>query len=199
MLLDQWRSQLAEDEMPRWLGYRPLWSEPTLTRCERDPAYESDRTVQHDRAALGSALLRRIGWFEHYSAAYSTKIWVSLREWSLELESSYDAALPHSVLLDAMADPVWGMGLTVRRQDCTCAAGRQLHPRGTSCTFFLGADAQPTSLKIRFKGSEVGERSERRAVLASMGAEEGWLNRVLPSQTDTKRAGRHGDDARGNR
>lgn len=199
MLLDHWRSQLTEDETPRWLGYRPLWSEPTLTRSERGPGGESVRTVQHDRAALGSALLRRIGWFEHYSAAFSTKIWVNLREWNLELESSYDAALPHGVLLDAMADPVWGMGLAVRKQDCTCAAGRQSYPRGTSCTFDLGADAQRTSLQIRFKASEVGERSERRAVLASMGAEDGWLNRVLPDQTHTKQADRHGAAARGNR
>lgn len=180
-------------------GHRPLWSEPTLAYAEQDPKYALVREAERDRAPLGSALLRRVGWFEHYSAAYSTKCWFKGSEWVLELASSYDAALPHGVLLDALADPVWGMALSVRRRHCNCAAVRQPYPFETSCDFHLGNDAQQASLQIRFRSAEVDERSDYRATLESVGAEKRWLNRVLPEQERTQRGDRHAEAARRNR
>ena len=197
-LLAERRSRLVEDGPSRSLGLHPLWGEARLTYHERDPAYMSVRSMELDRASLGSALLRRIGWFEHYSAAYSTKCWVKGREWVLELESSYDAALPHNVLLDALADPVWGLGLTVKRQHCNCAVGRQPYPWETSCLFYLGNDEHRAPLQVRFRSAEVDGRPDYRAILTSVGAEKRWLNRVLPDQTRTKRGDRQGEVAWGN-
>lgn len=178
-----WRELLAErrimDRRSEVDGPRPLWSEPELTAYERAHIVDCPlvNKARRDRAALGSALLRRIGLFEHYSAAYSTKSWVKSIEWILELESTYDAALEHGVLLDALTDPVFGLPLSIRRHHCNCAYASPEWE--TSCVFHLDHSTLG-SLQIRFRSRELADREGFRATLTGVNAEQGWLDRVLP-------------------
>jgi hypothetical protein len=195
-----WRQLLAErrsvDARSGADGSRPLWSEPELTVYER--AHMADfRSVsksRRGRAALGSALLRRIGLFERYSAAYSTKSWVKGTEWILEMESAYDAALGHDVLLDALTDPVFGLPLTVSRHHCNCAYATPEWE--TSCVFHVG-HSELGLVQIRFRSAEVAERERYRTTLTGAKAAQGWLDRVLPPGAGRAATGERSKGMRG--
>jgi hypothetical protein len=199
-----WRRLLAErhrsDASGGSDGLRPLWNEPELTRDERVHMADHDSVcaAERERAWVGSALLRRIGLFEHFSAAYSVKSWVKGVQLVLELVSVYDAAMSHDVLLDALTDPVWGLPLTVYEKHCNCVYAAQPHQWENSCLVCLGHSAQRGSIQIRFRSAEVDDRTEYRTLLTSVKAERRWLDRVLPPDVGQVGVGNRAEPARGN-
>lgn len=177
--LDQrWKSLDAD-------GYPPLWKASTLTTHERDDA-DSCRLVRKtelDMQWLGSGLLRRIALFHTSSSAYSTRSWITDDEWIFELDTRNDVPLDHDTLLSRLTDPVWGLPLRVSSHHCTCDDPPPPDSRYTrQCTYHLvNSQGLRCGMQIRFRsGPAVYTDDSTRDELVRLGADSGWLDRVLP-------------------
>jgi hypothetical protein len=158
-----------------------MWKEPTLTvRERRFEAETAPRVSVHRRelAWLGSGLLRRIALLHTSNNAYSTKQWVTAGTWFFEFDRRFDVPVDHDTLISRLCNPRRGLGLQVKHAMCMCA-----YPEAKwgDCVLDLEAvDGSPGVLQLRFCRRGRDDRWDRRGSLEAVGAEEQWLDRVLP-------------------
>lgn len=166
-------------ELVHEFGCVPVWDAPALTEHERQHLDKYGwRPVDTDLAWIGSALLRRIGILNTISNAYSTRVWTNHDHWVIETSTRRDVALAHTELLCWLSDPVWGVGLRIRRSSCDCRADTLYD---TVCRFDLqDLGDRAGGLQLRFHHERHDDPIEPRRTLSRVAATTGWLNRVLP-------------------
>lgn len=187
---ERWKSLDAD-------GYPPLWKSPRLTTHERDDAdsYRLVRQTELDMQWLGSGLLRRVALFHTSSSAYSTRSWITDDEWIFELDTRSDVRLDHDTLLSRLAAPGWGLSLRLSSHHCTCDDPPLPDSQYIrQCTYHLvNSQGLPCGMQIRFRsGPAMYTDDSGREKLLRLGAHTGWLDRVLPedSNNSDEEAGR---------
>ncbi|MGP3927939.1 hypothetical protein [Streptomyces sp. 8N616] len=181
-----WRQELSERRESLLDGkLHPLWEEPGLTHYEREHEAEAPLTMRAERnlAWLGSGLFRRIALFHTSSSAYSTRSWIQSDEWRIELDTATGVSLDHNGFLARLCDRSWGIPLKIERHNCTCHLQFPPNrPLSRQCTYYLAHTHDDSGeLQIRFRSERAFEDDGVRATLESVGAEQSWLNRVLPA------------------
>ncbi|MFB8276968.1 hypothetical protein [Nocardia colli] len=177
----RWTDHITELET--WLKAENLprcWSSPTSTSHERDFQQEVPRTMSHrrDLAWLGSALLRRIALFETTSTAFCTKDWVTAGTWFFELSTRHDVQIDHDAFISKLTDPVWGLPMRVEDSYCMCSGSSAFD---TTCNFdLIHTGSTPGELQLRFVHRRADHHDDLRSHLVKVGADEQWLDRVLP-------------------
>ncbi|MFJ2891931.1 hypothetical protein ACIO53_38465 [Streptomyces sp. NPDC087305] len=183
-----WEDYLDErwDDLVR-LRAAPLWRSPSFSDLERrdEQSHPLVRGAEKDIAWAGAGLLRRIALFHTSSSAYSTRSWISGSEWIFELDTRHGIRLDHDTLLARLTDPVWGMPLRVVKHHCTCDDPPLEHDwYMRQCTYELAhSDGPRCGLQFRFRWGRAAYGKDARKQLERLGADVGWLDRVLPGDT----------------
>lgn len=162
----------------------PLWRSPSFTHLERrdEQSHPLVRGTEKDIAWVGAGLLRRIALFHTSSSAYSTRSWITGSEWIFELDTRRDVPLDHDTLLARLTDPVWGLPLRVVEHHCTCDDPPFQNDRYMrQCVYELAhRDGPGCGLQFRFRWGRAAYGKDARKQLERLGADTGWLDRVLP-------------------
>ncbi|MER6557492.1 hypothetical protein ABT300_06950 [Streptomyces sp. NPDC001027] len=92
-------------------GLRPLWTTPHIEPVESHylNAYPLTERSRARRAAVGSALLRRIALFHTVTAFYRVQCWDDGDSWKIDARTAHPRALWHDQLLQRLCHPRWGL------------------------------------------------------------------------------------------
>ncbi|MFJ9967231.1 hypothetical protein [Streptomyces avermitilis] len=174
-------------------GQRPLWTAPRLDPVECDylnacPSRESTRAT---RAAVGSALLRRIALFHTVTAFYRVQCWDDGDSWKIDARTGHPRALWHDQLLQRLCHPRWGLPARVAHRFCHCAEPDAPYQWNHTCAFYFDGHTagRADPLYLRVHASPEGRDYDRQiATLRQVGAPEDWMARAFP-----RRAVQHHD------
>ncbi|MDG3010313.1 hypothetical protein G4X40_09125 [Rhodococcus sp. D2-41] len=165
-----WAADLKAHQrnVDQW-GTTTLSRRPTLTAEEREflEGRSDDPLV-----ALESKLLRRIGVFTRFSAAHCTYTYSNSNTLKVWLELNHKVPGSHDLLVAALTDPQWGLGMLVQDQWCTC-----YRPGRDSCSVTLVTPSGDASLVLMLNYCESRLSPED---FASVGADDRWISRVFP-------------------
>ena len=176
----RWSSHLAarESELIS-MGYRGGWTKLGLSGDEFRYRKES---LRNRSSWLGSGILRRVAMVRTAGTGYANDVWRQGERWIIEMDTWSDVLVDHNVFLQWVSDPVWGLDLGLLNGRCGCAdAGTYFR----ECRFELKhVDGRAGILQLRFRSwsDDRGSAASRRKELGLVGADQGWLNRVLPIQ-----------------
>ncbi|MFI2203706.1 hypothetical protein ACH47Z_23595 [Streptomyces sp. NPDC020192] len=180
---ERWKSMATTHDLPQWKS-------SSFTDYERqdEQSHPLVRGMEKDIAWVGAGLLRRIALFHTSSSAYSTRSWMSGSEWIFELDTRRDVRLDHDTLLARLTDPVWGLPLRIIDHHCTCDGPPLENDHIRQCTYDMAhSDGPGPGLQFRFRWGRAVYDKDARGQLQRLGADTGWLNRVLPTGTQGSR------------
>ncbi|MFF2085450.1 hypothetical protein ACFVVM_16875 [Nocardia sp. NPDC058176] len=158
---------------------RLTWNDGALTEAEQH-CMDTRARVQGHLDWLCSGLLRRIGLLHFGTTSYMFSGWTSGPMLKMELTSARATGSYHDSFIAALTDSTWGLPLTVRKRRCHCTEGGQ---PSDSCWIELAPEGIATdknTLQLRFSYDSDDDLNQLVPELRSVGADPGWLQRVLP-------------------
>lgn len=153
-----------------------VWGEPlcfrtTLTSIERvwAPLWPPRKRL----IEMESRLLRRIGLFTEFNSAHLTYAYGGGPN-SLKFWFEFDQAVErkHDLLVEALTDPHWGLGMDVVGGYCSCSLGQ-------TCGVTLSTPDGQARIFMRFVPYEALLGPE---YYESVGARKAWVTRCFPLQ-----------------
>ncbi|MFJ3880785.1 hypothetical protein ACIPW5_25425 [Streptomyces sp. NPDC090077] len=177
----------------RWCednGARPLWRASKLDPVEAAylNAYPSLQGSRSRRAAVGSALLRRIALFHTVTAFYRVQCWEDADSWKIDARTAHPRSLWHDQLMQRLCHPRWGVAAQVSHRFCFCAEPDAPYQWGHTCSFYFGGcNEGDDPLFLRVHASPEGrDYNWQIATLRQTGAPEaGWPEPSLWTRSST--------------
>ncbi|MEU4969118.1 hypothetical protein [Streptomyces smyrnaeus] len=168
-------------------GLRPLWAAPRLHPEESAfiEAFPNLKRSRSRRAAVGSALLRRIALFHTVAAFYRVQCWDDGDSWKIDARTAHPRARWHDQLLQRLCHPRWGIPVKVSHRFCDCAEPHAPYQWGHTCSFHLSCSRtiKDDAIYLRVHASPEGRNYDRQIqTLRQVGAPAGWMARALPEQ-----------------
>ncbi|OEJ36377.1 hypothetical protein BGK72_38790 [Streptomyces agglomeratus] len=168
-------------------GLRPLWTAPRLDPVESAylyacPSLERSRAR---RAAVGSALLRRIALFHTVAAFYRVQCWDDGDTWKIDARTAHPRAVWHDQLLQRLCHPKWGLPVNLSQRFCHCAEPDTPYQWNHTCAFYFDGNTtvKDDPLYLRIHASPEGRDYDRQIkTLRQAGAPEVWMTRAFPRQ-----------------
>ncbi|MFF6983816.1 hypothetical protein ACFZAV_40565 [Streptomyces sp. NPDC008343] len=168
-------------------GLRPLWTTPHLDPVESDylSAYPNLENSRARRAAVGSALLRRIALFHTVTAFYRVHCWDDGDSWKIDARTAHPRALWHDRLLQRLCHPRWGLPVQPAHRFCHCAEPDAPYQSNHTCSFYF--DGHTTSkddpIYLCVHASPEGSDYDWQIkTLHQVGAPEDWMARAFPKK-----------------
>ncbi|KUM95751.1 hypothetical protein AQI95_43025 [Streptomyces yokosukanensis] len=166
-------------------GLRPLWTTPGLGPVESAclNAFPSLERSRERRAAVGSALLRRIALFHTVTAFYRVQCWDDGDTWKIDAHTAHPRARWHDQLLQRLCHPRWGLPVNVSDRFCHCAEPYAPYQWGHTCSFYFAGHTteQDDPIYLRVHASPEGRDYDRQIkTLRRTGAPAGWMSRAFP-------------------
>ncbi|WP_258018067.1 hypothetical protein [Streptomyces noursei] len=168
-------------------GLRPLWTTPHLDPVEADylNAYPSLEGSQARRAAVGSALLRRIALFHTAAAFYRVQCWDDADSWKIDARTAHPRALWHDQLLQRLCHPRWGLPVHVAHRFCHCAEPNAPYQWNHTCAFYFDGHTtgKDDPIYLRVHASPEGRNYDWQIkTLRQVGAPEDWMARAYSQE-----------------
>ncbi|MEU3619804.1 hypothetical protein ABZ725_47095 [Streptomyces sp. NPDC006872] len=168
-------------------GLRPLWKSPGLDPVESAyiNAFSSLERSRSRRAAVGSALLRRIALFHTVTAFYRVQCWDDGDSWKIDARTAHPLAIWHDQLLQRLCHPRWGLPVQVSHRFCHCAEPDSPYQWGHTCSFYFGDrdTREDDPVYLRVHASPEGRDYDRQIeTLRQVGAPEAWMARAFPQR-----------------
>ncbi|MER5201179.1 hypothetical protein ACWD3J_47440 [Streptomyces sp. NPDC002755] len=168
-------------------GLRPLWTTPHLDPVEFGylNAYPNLERSRARRAAVGSALLRRIALFHTVTAFYRVQCWDDGDSWKIDTRTAHPLALWHDQLLQRLCHPRWGLPMHVSHRFCSCGEPDVPYQWGNTCSFYFDNhdSGQDDPIYLRVHASPEGRDYDRQIeTLRRVGAPQGWMARAFPAK-----------------
>ncbi|MET9734495.1 hypothetical protein ABZZ79_28815 [Streptomyces sp. NPDC006458] len=146
-------------------GLRPLWTAPSLDPVESAylsacPSLERSRAR---RAAVGSALLRRIALFHTVTAFYRIQCWDDGDTWKIDARTAHPRAVWHDQLMQRLCHPKWGLTVNVSHRFCRCAEPDAPYQWNHTCSFYFDGHTtgKDDPLYLRIHASPEGRDYDR--------------------------------------
>ena len=180
--------EMVERRHRRWCqdtGVRPLWKAARLDPVETDrtEAYPCLERSRLQRAAVGSALLRRVALFHTVSAFYRVRCWDDGDSWKIDARTAHPRALCHDQLVQRLCHPRWGLPVSVAHRFCFCAEPDAPYQWGHTCSFYFGSRDSDRAdlLYLRVHASPEEHDYDRQIeTLREAQALPGWMARAFP-------------------
>ncbi|MEU0633255.1 hypothetical protein [Streptomyces sp. NPDC005989] len=168
-------------------GLRPLWTTPHLDPVETGylSAYPSREGSRARRAAVGSALLRRIALFHTVTAFYRVQCWDDGDSWKVDARTAHPRAHWHDQLLQRLCHPRWGLPVHVAHRFCHCAEPDAPYQWNHTCAFYFEGHTtgKDDPIYLRVHASPEGRDYDRQiTTLRQVGAPAAWMARALPQE-----------------